>query len=92
MTPKQGVRIVALLDLCDVAIRKRGAYAKIVVPMQGAWKKEVTRRLCKKGPHGKIMMHSFDGTKLYVQFDAAELKTSLEGIFYGTSTSKSGNR
>jgi len=51
----------------------------------------MTRRLCKKGPHGKIIMHSFDGKKIYVQFGAAELKTSLEEIFYGTATRKFGN-
>uniref|UniRef100_A0A6M3LEF8 Uncharacterized protein n=1 Tax=viral metagenome TaxID=1070528 RepID=A0A6M3LEF8_9ZZZZ len=91
MTPRQGVKIVALLDLCDVEIRKNGAYARITIPMPGSGEKRTTRRLCRRGPHGKIIMHSFDGKKIYVQFGAAELKTRLEEIFYGTATRKFGN-
>jgi hypothetical protein len=87
MTPKQGVKIVALLDLCNMAIRKNGAYARITIPMPGSGKKGTTRR----GPHGKIIMHSFEDKKIYVQFGAPELKTSMEEIFYGRTTGKSGN-
>jgi len=113
MTPKQGVKIVALIDLCDEAIKRKGAYARIIIPMPGSGEKRriapnrcrcsgngeavaaakrwATRRLCRRGPRGEIIMHSFNNKKIYVQFGAPELKTSMEEIFYGRTTGKSGN-
>jgi hypothetical protein len=91
MTPKQGVRLYKLIDDCHEATKRRGAFARIAVRMPGKWGKQSTRRLCAKGPPGKIGARTYDGKNIIVIFEAARLTTSLEEIRNDSDARRSGN-
>lgn len=80
MTPKQGMKLHKIIDLCHMAIRHKGAHASIAIRTPGTWGKRKTRRLCAQGPRGTIAMRTHDNKNLIVLFRAAELLTSLEEI------------
>jgi hypothetical protein len=91
MTPKQGVKLYKLIGECHKAIKRRGAFAHIAVRMPGKWGKQSTRRLCAKGPPGKISARTHDGKNIIVIFGAAELTTSLEEIKNDSNARRFGN-
>lgn len=83
--------LTAMIADCDDAISRQGGRARVTFRVPGTWGKQIDKRLFPGGPKGIIMAQTNDRTKLIVMFVAAEVKTKLEEIKNGITTTANRN-
>ena len=91
LSVKQHMTINKIIDLCDVRLGELRYKKQVMMKMPGRKGKNSTRRYLKKGPRGEIIASTHSGKHILVIFDAAKLKTALEGVKHERLTGRLGN-
>jgi len=91
LSVKQHVIINRIIGMCDVRLGQLRYTKQVLLKMPGRKGKNSTRRYLKKGPPGEIIANTYSGKHILVIFDAAKLKTALEGVKNDRVTGRPGN-